>query len=57
VSYAGAQRHVLAERRNGMIVVGEFDGEASWLRDARGTVTGFVYYEFGKRLGVAKKEN
>jgi len=57
VSYSAANRHVLAERRNGMIVVGEFDGEASWLRDARGTVTGFVYYEFGKRLGVAKKEN
>jgi len=55
VSYSAARRHVLAERRNGMLVIGEFDGEASWLRDARGTVTGFVYYEFGKRLGVAKK--
>jgi hypothetical protein len=33
----------------------EFDGEACFLRDRQGRVTGFVYYEFGRRLGVARR--
>ena len=33
----------------------EFDGRGEFWRDARGRVTHFVYYEFGRELGRAKK--
>jgi hypothetical protein len=32
-----------------------YDGEGRFQRDRDGNVTHFVYYEFGKRLGVARK--
>jgi hypothetical protein len=33
----------------------EFDGEGRFRRDRRGRVSHFVYYEFGRRFGVARK--
>jgi RNA polymerase sigma-70 factor (ECF subfamily) len=55
VSYAAHQRHVLASRASEALVATEFDGEGRFRRDARGRVKDFIYYEFGKRLGVARK--
>jgi hypothetical protein len=55
VGYAGGQRNVLASRKTNALVTTEFDGEGRFRRDARGRVSHFVYYEFGRRLGVARK--
>lgn len=35
--------------------VREFDGHAHFVRDRSGKVTHFVYFEFGKRMGIARK--
>lgn len=55
VAHAAGQRNVLTSRRSDRLNATEFDGEACFLRDRRGCVTGFVYYEFGRRLGVARR--
>ena len=55
VSYAAGQRNVLASCRADSIVPIEFDGEGRFRRDTRGRVKDFIYYEFGKRLGVAQR--
>ena len=55
VSYAGGQRNVLASRKTDALVTAEFDGEGRFARDGRGRVTHFAYYEFGRRLGVARR--
>lgn len=55
VSYAGGQRNVLASRVRGALVATEFDGEARFRRDDRGRVKELIYYEFGRRLGVARR--
>jgi RNA polymerase sigma-70 factor (ECF subfamily) len=55
VGYAGGQRSILACRRRDTLASIEFDGTARFHRDRRGHVTHFVYYEFGRRLGVARK--
>jgi len=54
-SYAGGQRHVLASRRQDTLAPTAYDGEARFERDRRGRVTRLIYYEFGRRLGVAHK--
>ena len=54
-SYAGGQRNVLAPRERDRLTATEFDGEARFQRNRRGQVIQFVYYEFGRRLGVAHK--
>jgi RNA polymerase sigma-70 factor (ECF subfamily) len=54
-SYAGGQRNVLASRRPDTLAPTEFDGEARFRRDRCGRITHFVYYEFGRRLGVARR--
>jgi RNA polymerase sigma-70 factor, ECF subfamily len=54
-AYAGGQRNVLGSRAPDSIAPAEYDGEARVRRDARGQVSHFVYYEFGRRLGVARK--
>jgi RNA polymerase sigma-70 factor (ECF subfamily) len=54
-SYAGGQRSVLASRRQDVLAPTEYDGEAHFRRDRRGRVTRFVYYEFGRPLGVAHR--
>ncbi len=55
VSYAGGQRHILAGREKDSLVTTEYDGEARFRRDRQGRVSHFAYYEFGRRLGVARK--
>jgi RNA polymerase sigma factor (sigma-70 family) len=55
VGYAGGQRNVLASRKADALNSTEFDGEGRFQRDAHGRVNRFVYYEFGRRLGVARK--
>jgi RNA polymerase sigma-70 factor (ECF subfamily) len=55
VSYAGGQRNVLISRTPDTLAPAEYDGEARLRRNRRGRVTHFVYYEFGRRLGVARK--
>jgi RNA polymerase sigma factor (sigma-70 family) len=55
VSEARGQRHVLVTGREHSLLVINYDGEGRFRRNCRGEVTHFVYYEFGKRLGVARK--
>jgi hypothetical protein len=54
-SQAGGQRHVLTSLGEQSLVTRHYDGEGRFQRDGRGKVTHFVYYEFGKRLGIARK--
>jgi len=55
ISEAGGQRNVLASRGDDALVPTRFDGEGRFKRDRRGRITHFVYYEFGRRLGMARK--
>jgi RNA polymerase sigma factor (sigma-70 family) len=55
VSYASGQRNILASSEPDVMTVTEFDGHGRFRRDRLGRVTHFVYYEFGKRLGVARR--
>ncbi len=55
VSYGGGQRSVLASIGDSALVTTAFDGEGRFQRDRAGRVAGFVYYEFGARLGTARK--
>jgi len=55
VCYGGGQRNVLIGRKRDALVPMEFDGEGRFRRDGSGHVRDFVYYEFGRRLGVARK--
>jgi RNA polymerase sigma-70 factor, ECF subfamily len=55
VGYGGDQRNVLASTHDGALITTEFDGEGRFQRDRTGRVVQFVYYEFGARLGIARK--
>ena len=55
VSYGGGQKNVLASTHNDSLIAMEFDGEGWFQRNRKGRIVGFVYYEFGARLGVARK--
>jgi hypothetical protein len=33
----------------------EFDGRGKFVRNAKGQISHFVYFEFGNEMGVAKK--
>ena len=55
LSHSGGQRNVLACRASDTLMASEFDGEARFRRDRRGRISHFVYYEFGRRLGVAHR--
>ena len=55
VSEARGQRHVLVSGRKQSLLAASYDGEGRFRRNRRGEVTNFVYYEFGRRLGVARK--
>ena len=55
VSYGGGQRSVLASLEDNALISMAFDGEGRFQRNAAGRIVQFVYYEFGARLGVAKK--
>ena len=56
ISEAGEQRHLLVSSGEEALVVTTYDGEGRFVRNRRGEVTHFVYYEFGKRLGIARKQ-
>ena len=53
IGVSGRQHHVLASLDEASLVTRHYDGEGRFGRNRRGEVTHFVYYEFGKRLGVA----
>jgi RNA polymerase sigma-70 factor, ECF subfamily len=55
VSDAGGQRHTLIAVGPQSLLTGHFDGEGRFRRNGRGEVTEFVYYEFGRRMGVARR--
>jgi len=55
VSESAGQRHVLVSGANHSLLVTNYDGEGRFRRNRRGEVTDFVYYEFGRRMGVARK--
>jgi RNA polymerase sigma-70 factor, ECF subfamily len=55
VSESAGQRHVLLSSDEECLRTRDYDGEGHFSRNRRGEVTCFVYYEFGKRLGVAHK--
>ena len=57
VSYAGGQRNVLVSPRSDALRTAEFDGEGRFRRNHKGQISHFIYYEFGRRLGVARKLN
>jgi RNA polymerase sigma factor (sigma-70 family) len=57
-SEAAGQRNELFARRGDSkraLRTVEFDGRGEFMRDRRGRVTHFVYYEFGREMGRAKK--
>jgi hypothetical protein len=55
VSDSAGQRHLLVPGGEHSLLTFHYDGEGRFGRNNRGDVTHFVYYEFGKRLGVARK--
>lgn len=55
VSDAGNQRNVLVSLTDESLLTSHYDGEGRFRRNRRGKVTHFVYYEFGRRLGIARK--
>lgn len=55
VSYGGGQRNILASIGDDELITAEFDGRGRFERNRAGRIVGFVYYEFGARLGVATK--
>jgi RNA polymerase sigma-70 factor (ECF subfamily) len=55
VSEGGGQRHPAVIVGKSSLLAATYDGEARFRRNRRGEVTHFVYYEFGRRLGVARK--
>lgn len=57
ISEGGGQRHPAVIVGKSSLLAATFDGEARFRRNRRGEVTHFVYYEFGRRLGVARKRS
>ncbi len=57
ISNGGGQRHVLVSAGEDSLLVGQYDGEGRFSRNRCGEVTHFVYYEFGRRLGIARRVN
>jgi RNA polymerase sigma-70 factor (ECF subfamily) len=55
ISDGAGQRSVLVSMKQDALVTIAYDGEGRFERDRAGRIDRFVYYEFGARLGVAKK--
>jgi RNA polymerase sigma-70 factor, ECF subfamily len=55
IGQAGDQRHILLSVTEDSLVTSHYDGEGRFHRDSRGKVTHFVYYEFGRRMGIARR--
>ena len=56
ISEAGGQRNVLVSLKDKSLLTSHYDGEGRFSRNRKGDITHFVYYEFGRRLGIARKE-
>ena len=55
ISRSAGQCHVLVSFADNALLTTHYDGEGRFRRDRRGRITQFVYYEFGRRLGIARK--
>ena len=57
VSEAAGQRNILFAENDSetVLLIKEFDGRGNFIRDDKGRVTHFVYYEFGQEMGRARK--
>jgi RNA polymerase sigma-70 factor, ECF subfamily len=55
ISDSQGQRHVLVSAGEQSLATTEYDGEGRFHRNRAGEITHFVYYEFGRRLGIARK--
>lgn len=55
VSESAGQRNILLSVADQSLSTSQYDGEGRFRRNRRGEITHFVYYEFGKRLGIARK--
>jgi RNA polymerase sigma-70 factor (ECF subfamily) len=55
ISLAGGQCHILASIDDEALITAAYDGEGRFRRNRNGRITHFIYYEFGKRLGIARK--
>jgi RNA polymerase sigma-70 factor (ECF subfamily) len=55
VSESAGQRNVLLSVAEHSLLTSQYDGEGRFRRNRRGEVTHFVYYEFGRRMGVARR--
>ncbi len=55
VSEGSGQRHVLVSVGKGSLLTTNYDGEGRFRRNRQGQVTHVVYYEFGRRMGIARK--
>jgi RNA polymerase sigma-70 factor (ECF subfamily) len=49
------QQHVLTSIDEHSLVTSHYDGEGKFRRNKTGQITHFIYYEFGRRLGIARK--
>ena len=57
ISETPEQRHELfaPKRPGGELRTREFDGRGRFIRNRRGRISHFVYYEFGREMGIANK--
>jgi len=55
IGESNGQRTVIASSSRGRLVASAFDGEGKFGRNSQGVVTHFIYYEFGRRMGTARK--
>lgn len=55
VAESAGQRNVLLSLATGSLATSFYDGEGRFRRGRNGKVAHFVYYEFGRRMGVARK--
>jgi RNA polymerase sigma-70 factor, ECF subfamily len=55
ISEGADQRHLIAWGGDDALLACHYDGEARFKRDRSGRVSSFVYYEFGKRMGIARR--
>jgi hypothetical protein len=55
ISESAGQRNVLLSVAEHSLSTSQYDGEGRFRRNRRGEVTHFVYYEFGRRMGIARR--
>jgi RNA polymerase sigma factor (sigma-70 family) len=57
LSEAAGQRNELFARgeSEGDLLAKEFDGAGKFVRDEQGRISHFIYYEFGREMGLARK--